>query len=329
MDVLFSIIIPIYNSEKYLRECLDSLKNQTYRNIEIILVNDGSKDSSKQICEEYLKDERFKLIDKENAGVSKARNDGIKAASGTYIIFVDSDDSVSLNMCQEYFDIIRQQNVDLIVSNGEFYDEQGAFIRSFSGALNEGVVTRNILKERLNDTYMKGLLNVPWSKCFKKDKITNLFDSKISLGEDLLFNLSYLKDCKDFYYLDKPLYKYIVFKQASLSTKYREDGFQTIEYVYQKTIALLKEMLNADTDDLYSVHKKYILDCLVTLERIARNASFNKEDKVKKIKENSQKYLLNDNLKLNEGMKWKFYLFFLKRKMYKSFILFSNIIRRK
>lgn len=329
MEVLFSIIVPIYNAERYLRECLDSLKNQTYRNIEIILVNDGSKDSSKQICEEYLKDERFRMIDKENAGVSNARNDGIRAASGTYIIFVDSDDSVSLNMCQEYADIIKREDIDLIISNGEFYDDQGLFIRSFSGALNEGLVTKNILKERLNETYIKGILNVPWSKCFKKNRITNLFDSKISLGEDLLFNLSYLKGCKEFYYLDKPLYKYIVFKQASLSTKYREDGFKTINYVYNKTISLLNEMLGNDGLILDSIHDKYMLDCLVTLERIARNTSFSKEDKFAKIKENAECYLKENNLKLRAGKKWKIYLFLLKHRLYKLFVFFSNLIRRK
>ena len=98
-----SIIIPVYNVENYLAECLNSVVNQTYRNIEIIIVNDGSTDNSFSIIQQYqLQDERIKIINQENQGLSAARNAGMKVASGEYLWFVDSDDYVAINACEEF-----------------------------------------------------------------------------------------------------------------------------------------------------------------------------------------------------------------------------------
>ena len=93
-----SVIVPVYNVEKYLKQCLDSIVNQTYKNLEIIIVNDGTKDNSMKIVEEYLQDKRIKVINKENGGLSSARNRGIEEATGEYISFVDSDDYIDLNL---------------------------------------------------------------------------------------------------------------------------------------------------------------------------------------------------------------------------------------
>lgn len=100
-DKIISIIVPVYNVEEYLNECLDSIKRQTYKNIEVILVNDGSTDGSKEICERYCKnDSRFKLINQENQGLSETRNVGVRASIGEYIFFVDSDDVVKVDILE-------------------------------------------------------------------------------------------------------------------------------------------------------------------------------------------------------------------------------------
>ncbi|MCI7189013.1 MAG: glycosyltransferase family 2 protein [Fusobacterium mortiferum] len=96
-----SVIIPVYGVEKYIRQCLESIINQTYKNLEIIVVNDGTKDNSMKIVEEYLSDERIKIINKQNGGLSSARNRGIEEATGDYISFIDSDDWIDLNMYKE------------------------------------------------------------------------------------------------------------------------------------------------------------------------------------------------------------------------------------
>ena len=98
-----SIVIPVYNVEKYIRQCLESVINQTLKDIEIIIVNDGTKDSSMKIAEEYLSDKRIKIINKENGGLSSARNAGMRIAQGKYICFIDSDDFIEKNMMEELY----------------------------------------------------------------------------------------------------------------------------------------------------------------------------------------------------------------------------------
>ena len=115
MELKYSIIVPIYNVEEYLEECIESLINQTYTNIEIVLVNDGTKDNSGKICEKYAKkDPRIKYIIKKNGGLSSARNEGLKHITGDYIIFVDSDDYVSTKLCEIINKIIVEEKADLI-----------------------------------------------------------------------------------------------------------------------------------------------------------------------------------------------------------------------
>lgn len=113
-----SVIVPVYNVEKYLKRCLDSIINQTYKNIEIILVNDGSKDNSRNICEEYEKKyENISLINQENGGLSAARNTGLKYVKGEAVTFVDSDDWLELDAIEYYVESMKKHNVDMVVTN--------------------------------------------------------------------------------------------------------------------------------------------------------------------------------------------------------------------
>lgn len=114
---LISVIVPIYNVENYLRMCLDSIQNQTYKNFECLLINDGSPDNSAEICREYVaKDSRFRYFEKENGGVSSARNLGIERSEGVYITFVDSDDWVEPDYLEVLYSIIVQEKADISVS---------------------------------------------------------------------------------------------------------------------------------------------------------------------------------------------------------------------
>lgn len=116
MNKLISIIVPIYKVEKYIHKCIDSLINQTYKNIEIILIEDGSPDNCAKICDEYAeKDKRIKVIHKENAGLSAARNDGVDICMGEYVTFVDSDDYISYSFCEELLNAIVENNADIAI----------------------------------------------------------------------------------------------------------------------------------------------------------------------------------------------------------------------
>ena len=121
-NIKVSVIVPVYNVEKYIRQCLESIINQTYKNLEIIVVNDGTKDNSMKIVEEYLSDERIKVINKENGGIASARNRGIDEATGEYISFVDSDDWLELNTYEKLVEIIVDE--DIIVFNYNRVDDE-------------------------------------------------------------------------------------------------------------------------------------------------------------------------------------------------------------
>ncbi len=198
---MISVIVPVYNVEKYIRNCLDSIINQTYKDLEIILVDDGSTDNSGVICDEYAqKDKRIKVIHKENGGQSTARNVGLKNATGEFIGFVDSDDTIESNAYEKLISAI--DGVDLAIcghnvitditvttkSKGEenFLDEEGLWQEIF-GRLNNAV----------------------WNKLFRRDLIKDIkFDPNFAHGEDLIFNILYLKNAKNGKFIDLPLYNY-------------------------------------------------------------------------------------------------------------------------
>ena len=116
MKAEISVIVPIYKLEQYLEECVDSLIEQTYKNIEIILVDDGSPDNCGAICDRYAEqDDRIQVIHKKNGGLSDARNAGLDIASGEYVLFIDSDDNVSVDMVEELYGAIKKQNADISV----------------------------------------------------------------------------------------------------------------------------------------------------------------------------------------------------------------------
>ena len=116
-----SIIVPIYNVEKYIKQCLLSILEQSYKNLEIILVNDGTQDSSMEIIKSYLLDSRIKVINKENGGLSSARNRGLEIATGDYVAFIDSDDWIRVDKLMELYNIIQNEKLDFIIGNGEYY----------------------------------------------------------------------------------------------------------------------------------------------------------------------------------------------------------------
>ena len=232
MNKLISIIIPIYNCEKYLRTCLESVINQTYKNIEIILVNDGSTDKSLDVCNEYSnKDSRIKIINNTNHGVSYSRNIGIKSSTGSYIMFVDADDWLDLKMVEILYRNIN--NSDLCVC-------------SYISVFNNNSIPKiyNITK---NNSYMQFILKngcwAPWGKLFKKEKITKLFDEKIMSSEDLLFNFENAINFKIIKYISDTLYYY----------RKKDDEKFKIEKVGKKELGELDAlvyMINNSNDDI-------------------------------------------------------------------------------
>ena len=150
MPPLISIIIPVYNVEKYLDKCINSVLMQTYKNIEILLINDGSTDSSGQICESYAKkDSRIKVIHKENGGLSDARNVGIEHSTGSYIMFVDSDDYIDCNMASVLYNLLNSTNSDMAICNCTKVDEEYNMLTTPSSVTDEIILGKKAL-DKLN-----------------------------------------------------------------------------------------------------------------------------------------------------------------------------------
>lgn len=233
---MISIIIPVYNSEKFLHKCVNSVLHQTFQNWELILVDDGSSDSSRRICDMCAQNNpQVRTIHKENGGVSSARNAGLDVAIGEYIMFVDSDDWLEPELCQELVDGIRQS--DIVI---------GGYKAFFAKGQVEHVAKENKIQfpEEFPtisvQLYENNLLNAPVSKLYRRSLIgIQRFDENTRLGEDFLFNLEYLPKCRYISTVSSSGYVYNVLNENSATKNFRQDDFSQIVYLYKmgKTFA--------------------------------------------------------------------------------------------
>ncbi len=233
-----SVVVPVYNVEKYLRQCIDSILNQTYDNLEIILVNDGSTDNCPEICDEYAhKDSRVKVIHKKNGGLSSARNRGIDESTGEYIMFVDSDDWINLNTCSIASATIQEYVADVVIWNyiREYSYKQSRKTTIFSEPII--LFTNRELEWRLYRRFI-GLIGKELSAPEKADAIVpmctklyrtslikenNIFaiDTKLIGTEDALFNISLFNYVKKAVYIKNHFYHYRRDNSSSLTSKYK------------------------------------------------------------------------------------------------------------
>ena len=213
-----SVIVPIYNAEKYLQRCINSILAQTFTDFELLLIDDGSKDKSNKICDEYAKkDKRIRVYHKENGGVSSARNMGLDNAKGKLITFCDSDDWV-LNDWLSSFVYGTETDADLIVSNFTYIKSNDNF-KSTSSNYSD-------VKDRLSELDSKYTLGFLWCKCFKKEIINHYkirFNTSYKICEDLEFILSYLLHIDHIDFIENASYCYNV-------TNYKDKYFKYINF---------------------------------------------------------------------------------------------------
>ena len=231
MKGLVSIIIPIYNTEKYIRECLDSAINQTYNNIEIILINDGSTDNSQNICEEYTqKYKNIKLFNIRNHGVSYSRNFGIDKSDGEYIVFVDSDDYIENKMIEELINVKDEKDGELLIYN---YSKVYGTTDKKTYEISNATLNKEEFLEKFFEYYNKLIVHSPCNKLYKSKiiKENNIkFNTSLTIGEDLIFNLEYFKHCDTFRIVNEYYYHYR-FNQESVTNKFRKDYYNQQKYL--------------------------------------------------------------------------------------------------
>lgn len=256
-----SIVIPVYNVEKYLRSCLDSIINQQFKDYEIILVNDGSTDLSLSICEEYAnKYENIILINKVNGGLSSSRNVGMNKATGKYISFIDPDDSIDSNYLIKLVNTIEKNNCDVVVSG---YITKPNNIQIEPGyKLNKVLNGRDFILSSHN-VHSKNDLCFVWRYIYNLDLIRKnniLFNEKIFIGEDVVFNLEVLVNSNRVMAISDKLYSYTVNNPDSLMrVKYKPNLEESLIYQYDKRLDISKRYgLLKDEKYYYDMSKYYV-----------------------------------------------------------------------
>lgn len=182
---LISVIIPVYKVEKYLRQCIESIISQTYTNLEIILVDDGSPDSCGDICDEYaLNDSRIKVIHQENKGLSGARNTGIDASQGDYLCFVDSDDLVTPNYCQVLYDLLKNNEYDFSVCGTYRFEDGDKPEPKTVDSKCKIWKNKEFLKEQINKNSEFGV----WNKLYRRSVFSKMRFAEGRLNEDVIWS---------------------------------------------------------------------------------------------------------------------------------------------
>ncbi|RTZ00903.1 glycosyltransferase [Flavobacterium sp. RSP49] len=217
-----SIVVPVYNAHKYLHKCIDSILDQTFLDFELLLVNDGSLDGSAEICEEYAqKDSRVKVCHIPNSGVSAARNKGIELASGIHIAFVDADDWIENFFLERFYEILRHDEIDLIVC-GYCYEYVSNKPRHCYSLSDQKAKTKNQLGQVIPELEYNRMISTVWGKLYRRDIIVNnklSFDTTISFGEDTIFTWSYLFLVNSIAVTDTIGYHYVQYDEITLTKK--------------------------------------------------------------------------------------------------------------
>lgn len=294
----FSIIIPVYNAEKYIEKCINSILEQTYKNIEIIVVDDGSTDNSYYICRS-LKNDQIKIISTDNLGVSNARNIGIQNATGDYLIFVDCDDWLEDTAIQHFFEIFNnsKNNYDLIISEMALIKDTMKKINKCNMANNDYEI-EDLFSKLLKNKKSIERINSVCGKAYKMDIIKNnniRFDENIQIGEDLLFNIKYLKNVKNIRWSNEVTYNYFIDNNKSVTKKYIENKYDQLMKINDEFNNFLNKFKNKKILKLAKyIRIKNVYSCIFDLSHSGCKYSHKQKIKfIKKIKNNEKEIVLN------------------------------------
>ena len=257
MDKLVSFVVPIFNVEKYLHKCIDSIINQTYKNIEIILVDDGSPDNSGKICDEYAKnDSRIKVLHKQNEGVSAARNDGIIIASGEYITFIDSDDFISVDYCEKLLNTMIENNAQIIISKMYSFREN----EEIKVEEKEFIAETFTSEQTILNLFVKRYYNSMGGKMILKDLFKNIRFPVGRIYEDSATMYKLFIEAKMVVELNQEYYFYLRQREGSTMTStYNEKGQLNDYLLITERFEYLKEKLPQINEEITS---SYIRDIM-------------------------------------------------------------------
>ncbi|MBS5789928.1 glycosyltransferase [Fusobacterium sp.] len=323
-----SIVVPIYNVEKYLDRCLQSILNQTLKEIEIILVDDGSPDNCPKMCDEYAKkDNRIKVIHKENQGLGFARNSGMKIATGEYIAFVDSDDFIEKNMFEYMYKVSIENKVDMCMAGHYKYDTKNNTRQEIKFVKENKILGKNEAKlcackmvgnlpEELSDGYygMSVWKNIYSLNFLRKNNI--VFNSEREfVSEDAIFHLNCVPKMEKIIIIPESFYNYCD-NSNSLSNTFRESKFEEYKKLYFKEIEILSEYNEVEQDKIY-IARMFLANIRAHIKQLekSKNSIKYKFQQIKKI--------CNDSL-VKDILSWYPY-----KKNPKAQRIYSDLLKRK
>ncbi len=287
--MLFSVIVPIYKVQKYLVRCVDSVLNQSFKDFELILVDDGSPDGCPEICDSYAeKDKRVKIIHKENGGLVSARQAGICIAEGKYIFNLDGDDALAADALMSAYEIIKETDADIVSFSYKIY-EKGEIKEKVDDLADEGLYERESIKKfiypkLLVDKNMEHLFYFLWGKAIRRSLVTphqlNV-SGKISLGEDLSCIVPCYLEAEKIYMSKKAIYLYTI-RDDSISTSFKTEQLTQIEEVVK-----LLHSLNGPEDFKEQISRYSCFMCFAMLAAAAEGNYFKYIGEIKNLIGNS------------------------------------------
>ena len=283
---MISIIVPVYKVEKYIRRCVDSILSQTYQNTEVLLIDDGSPDSSGDICDEYAeKDIRVRVFHKENGGVSSARNLGLKEAKGDYIGFVDADDYISPNMYDTLIRVIEKEKSDIAICGYQKENDNGSFEPYHKEKINCLFSKEEMISNLLTNKFYS------CSACimlFNNETIKGLaFDERRKHNEDLLYIYEAMKRAESAAYTAEPYYYYCT-NEGSASLSAFSDQTMDIVYISEYILQDIKNYM----PQLYSLERREFMRNNITCAKLAVNSGYDNSVNLKHIQRNIRRNIL-------------------------------------
>lgn len=245
MDALISVIMPAYNAERWIAEGIENIRKQTYKNWELLIVNDGSTDQTLTICEEYSKlDIRIKVITQKNQGPGAARNTGLSNMKGDYFIMVDSDDLLPENALRLYKEAAEKYDADTVIGGYRMVNVKTGKEETFSFNREEMfVVEKNINTENMEQLILAGLMASNWNKLYKSSLKHLRFDEKLSLNEDVLYSLSAVLESEKTAVIPQTLYIYKIQNDSSVSLRFHPEFPEALDALNNKLLSGQKKPL--------------------------------------------------------------------------------------
>lgn len=321
--VKVSVIVPVYNSELFIKDCLESILNQSYKDFEIIIVNDGSTDNSENLIMDYLQDDRVQYYYVQNEGISSARNFGIVKSKGEFISFVDSDDIIDKYFLEVMIREIEKKDstVSFIASSFNTFSELNTLAKvDIPSFVNQRIYDKNSISELVLNSNIQGFV---WNKVYRKSALHNIkFSKEISAHEDLEFNINILIKTPSFVYINLPLYNYRVNSRGLMFSDVFDKRKLTAIDMYNKLFINFQ----FSKQDFINLKSHFGLVCMILCSNIikSRNNLYYRSDleRIYCELEQNKKYIVSKGWELK--YKIAYFLFNIHPLIFEKTIIFFN-----